>query len=342
MGYSFFEYTQSQVKQRANAKMLYTTYINTLHKYNASYAYKMLWQKQKSGKELLVKEHLSTHKREYLGERSEQIEQIRVDFEKQKAEIKQRLSELKTKMAKDEKLNKLEGIARTPKELVAIFRKINELEIDNKIIVIGTNSLYAYEARANLFIEDEHLATYDIDLLNKREKGISFIFSDAIPSKKAIDFLQSIDKSFVQNEKIRYRFENSSGVWVELINPVSDSVKIESYADNIFSDVISLTMNGMQWLNNSRIFEEMIIGENGVCATITAVHPLEYAVYKNWLSKQNDRDRGKHFRDLEQSKLVTDLIKNHLVNIDIEEELDMLKHFKKEVVESYKQEISFL
>lgn len=342
MGYSFFDYTQSQVKQRANAKMLYTSYINTLHKYNASFAYKMLWQKQKNGKELLVKEHISTHKREYVGERNDQTEQIRADFERQKAEVKQRLSELKIKMAKDEKLNKLEGIARTPKELVSIFRKINELEIDNKIIVIGTNSLYAYEARANVFIEDEHLATQDIDLLNKREKGISFIFSDAIPSRKAIDFLQSIDKSFLQNEKIPYRFENSNGVWIELINPVSDSVKMESYADNIFLDVISLTINGMQWLNNSRIFEEMIIGENGVCATITAVHPLEYAIYKNWLSKQNDRDRGKHFRDLEQSKLVTDLMKTYLVNIDIENELEMLKHFKKKVVESYRNEIGLL
>lgn len=339
MGYLFFNYTDSQIKQRANSKMLYSSYINTLNKFNASFSYKMLWQKQKNNKELLVKENLATHKREYLGERSEQTEQIRFDFENQKSDIKQRLLELKTKMIKDQKLNKLEGIARAPKELVAIFRKINELQMDNKIIVIGTNSLYAYEARASVFIEDEHLSTHDIDLLNKRDKGISFIFLDAVPTLKAIDFLHSIDKSFEQNKKIPYRFENTRGVWVELINPVSDSIKIESYANNIFSDVISLAMNGMQWLNNSRTFKEMIIGENGECANITTIHPLEYAIFKNWLSQQNDRDRGKHFRDLEQSKLVTDLIKNYLVNIDIDEELSLIKHFKKEVVESYKNQI---
>lgn len=299
----------------------------------------MLWQKTKDGRELLTKENLNTKKRDYLGERSEQTEQIRADFQRQKSDIKERLSELKIKMQKDQKLNKIEGLARTPKELVALFKKINELGMSSKIIVVGTNSLYAYEARANIFIEDEHLSTYDIDLFNKREKGISFIFSDSIPTLKAIDFLHLIDKTFEQNKQIPYRFENSRGVWVELINPVSDSVKIESYAENIFSDVTPLAMNGMQWLNNSRTFEEMIIGENGECAMITAIHPLEYAIFKNWLSQQNDRDRGKYFRDLEQSKLVTKLIQNYLVDIDIEEELSTIKHFKKEVVDTYKKQI---
>ena len=124
MGYLFFNYTDSQIKQRINSKMLYSSYINTLNKFNASFSYKMLWQKQKNNKELLVKENLATHKREYLGERSEQTEQIRLDFDTQKSDIKERLLELKTKMIKDQKLNKLEGIARAPKELVAIFRKI--------------------------------------------------------------------------------------------------------------------------------------------------------------------------------------------------------------------------
>ena len=72
---------------------------------------------------------------------------------------------------------------------------------------------------------------------------------------------------------------------------------------------------------------------------ITTIHPLEYAIFKNWLSQQNDRDRGKYFRDLEQSKLVTELIQNYLVDISIEEEILTIRHFKKEVVESFKSHI---
>lgn len=342
MSFLFIEYSDSQRKQRINTKMIYSSYLQTLQTYNLSFRYKMIWQKQTNGKEVLVKVHLKSQKREYLGERNEKTQQIRKEFENQKANIKEKLENLKEKLKREEKLNKLEGITRTPKELIAIFRKINELGLDEKVIAIGTNSLYAYEAKCAVAIEQEHLATYDIDLLNKKNKGISFIFHELMSSKKALEFLQTIDKSFEKNPKIPYRFENKHGVWIELINPISDSIKEESFKDNLFCDVLPLNMRGMQWLENARLFSEMIVGDDGRCAFITAVHPLEYAVYKNWLSKQEDRDYEKHSRDLQQSKLVTQLIQEYMPNIEINEELHKLKHIKKEVVESYRKEQNIL
>ena len=339
MSFLFIEYNDAQIKQRTNVKMLYKTYIDALNTYNLSFRYKMLWQKHKDGYELLAKQHLKSGKREYLGKRSSQTEQIRADFENSKNKIKDRVSTLKQKMKKEEKLNKLEGITRTPKELIAIFSKINELGLDDKVIVIGTNSLYAYEARSAVVIEQEHLATRDIDLLNKKDKGISFIFKEIMTTKNATELLSMIDSSFQRSDETPYRFINNDGVWIELINPMSDSVKQESFRDNLFADVMPLGMKGMQWLENSRLFKELIIGENGKCAFITTVHPLEYAIYKNWLSTQEDRDYIKHTRDLQQSKLVTELIAEHMPDIDIEEEVKNIRHFKKEIIENYMADI---
>ena len=335
MSFLFLEYNDAQIKQRVNAKMLYTSYIEVLHSYNLSFRYKMLWQKHKDGYELLAKQHLRTQKREYLGRRDETTEQIRVDFQKSKSKIKMRLATLKEKMKKEEKLNKLEGIIRAPKELVAIFSKINELGLDDKVIVIGTNSLYAYEARSGVVIEQEHLATRDIDLLNRKDKGISFIFKEMMTTKNAIELLHMIDDSFVKSAEVPYRFINDDGVWVELINPLSDSVKQESFKDNLFADVIPLAIKGMQWLENSRLFKEFIIGDNGKCAFITTIHPLEYAIYKNWLAAEESRDYQKHIRDQQQSKLVTSLIVQHMPNINIKEEIKNMKHFKKEIIDDY-------
>ncbi len=329
MSFLFLEYSDSQIKQRTNVKMLYKTYIDTLNSYNLTYRYKMLWQKHKDGYELLAKQHLKSGKREYLGRRNSETQQIRLDFEKAKAKVKERLSTLKLKMKKEEKLNKLEGITRAPKELVAIFNKINELGLDSKVIAIGTNSLYAYEARSGVVI----------DLLNKKEKGISFLFNEMMTTKSAMELLHTIDDSFTKSESVPYRFINDDGVWIEFINPMSDSVKQESFRDNLFSDVMPLAMKGMQWLENSRLFKELIIAENGKCAFITTVHPLEYAIYKNWLSSQEDRDYLKHSRDLQQSKLVTKLIVEHMPRIDIKEEVRNIKHFKKEIIESYMSDI---
>ena len=339
MSFLFLEYNDAQIKQRANTKMLYTTYVDALNNYNLSFRYKMLWQMHKDGYELLAKQHLKSAKREYLGRRSEETELIRENFEKSKAKMKERLSTLKQKIKKEEKLNKIEGITRGPKELVAIFAKINELGLDDKVIAIGTNSLYAYEARCGIVIEQEHLATRDIDLLNRKEKGISFIFNEIMTTKNALELLNSIDSSFEKSDEAPYRFINNDGVWIELINPMSASVKQESFKDNLFEDVIPLAMKGMQWLQNSRLFKELIVGDNGKCAFMTTIHPLEFAIYKNWLSTQEDRDYIKHTRDLQQSKLVTKMIKEHMPNIKIEEEVKNIKHFKKELIDSYMEDI---
>jgi hypothetical protein len=291
----------------------------------------MIWQKHQQGHQLLAKVNMRTNKREYLGRRSDETEKIAFDFLNSKKVAKERVKSLKVKLVKNAKLNKIEGIARTPKELVSLFRKINELGLDDKLIVIGTNSLYAYEARAGIAIEEEHLATEDIDILNRKDKGLSFIFKEMLSPTNSLDFLHLIDKSFYQHEKLPYRFINKDGVWIELINPISESILSPVMKNHLFTDILPL--------ENSRLFKETIIATNGESANITTIHPLEYAIYKNWLSKRENRDFQKHQRDVQQSKLVTKIILNYMPNIEIEEEVKELKHLKKEIVDAYMNEI---
>ena len=82
-----------------------------------------------------------------------------------------------------------------------------------------------------------------------------------------------------------------------------------------------------------------IIATNGKSANISTIHSLEYAIYKNWLSKQDDRDFQKHIRDIEQSRLVTKLIVDYMPDIEIEQDVWRLKHFKREIIEVYMEEI---
>lgn len=336
--FTFYEYSDLQIKQKHNAKMLYESYLETLHLYNLQFRYKMLWQKHKDGYQLLAKENLKTGKREYLGRRSNETEKIVTQFRYSKQKIKERLKHLKMKLSRDEKLNKIEGIARAPKELVAIFRKINELGLDKKLIAIGTNSLYAYESKVGIMIEEEHLATHDIDILNRKDKGISFIFTALSQTSTALDFLQSIDKSFYQSLKVPYRFINNDGIWIELIIPSLNENKKNTQND-FLSDVIPLEMEGLQWIENARILKETIIGLDGKSANIGTIHPLEYAIYKNWLGQREDRDFLKHSRDIQQSRLVTKIITEYMPNIDIEKEVKNLKHMSKKIVLDYMDKI---
>jgi len=336
--FQFREYSDLQIKQRYNSKMLYESYLEVLHLYNLQFRYKMLWQKHKDGYQLLAKENLRTGKREYLGRRNKETEKIADSFRSAKQEIRDRLKNLKEKLTRDAKLNKLEGIARAPRELIALFRKINELSLDDKLIVIGTNSLYAYEAKAGVMIEEEHLATHDIDILNRKNKSVSFMFNAISETTTALKLLQSIDKSFYQSPKAPYRFINRDGVWIEMIIPMVETMHSKSQ-ETFFDDVTPLAMEGMQWLENARLFTETMIGIDGRAANITTIHPLEYAIYKNWLGQREDRDFLKHTRDIEQSKLVTALMIEYMPTIDISEEISNMKHINKEVVEDYKEKI---
>ena len=338
INFNFYAYTDGQIKQRHNSKMLYNTYVEALQNYNLKFLYKMIWQRHQQGYQLLAKVNMRTHKREYLGRRSEETEKIASDFLNSKKTAKERVKNLKEKLVKNAKINKIEGIARAPKELVSLFKKINELGLDDKLIVIGTNSLYAYEARAGVAIEEEHLATEDIDILNRKDKGLSFIFKEMLSPTNSLEFLHLIDKSFYQHEKLPYRFINKDGVWIELITPIADSSS-SAMKNHLFKDILPLEMKGIQWLENSELFKETIIATNGESANITTIHPLVYAIYKNWLSKRENRDFQKHQRDVQQSKLVTKLILEYMPNIEIEKELKELKHLKKELIESYKKEI---
>ena len=322
--------------------MSYESYLSAKKSYELEYRFKMVWQKYKNGDELLAKVHMGTQVREYLGKRNHETEKIKDDFNKAKERIKERLSTLKTQLKRDEKLNKLESINRAPVELVAVFRKINELGLDDNVVSIGTNSLYAFESKASVFIEQEFLATRDIDLLNRKNKGLSFIFNKSFSATDAESLLQSIDSSFQQQKNIPYRYVNKDAVWVEIVTPTSASIKSDKQLSPLFSEILPLGMEGMQWLENSPLFKELIVAENGECAFMTTINPLEFSVHKLWLGKQEFRDYSKHLRDQEQSGLVLQLISDYFVDIDIDKGLKEMKHFKKEVVDDYKKYFSEL
>ncbi len=149
--------------------------------------------------------------------------------------------------------------------------------------------------------------------MNRKDKGISFMFNVLSQTSTALELLQSIDKSFYQSPKVPYRFINNDGIWIELIVPSIDT-KHGNVQNDFFSDVTPLAMEGMQWIENARLFKETIIGLDGRSANITTIHPLEYAIYKNWLGQREDRDFLKHTRDIEQSKLVTKIITEYMPN----------------------------
>ncbi|MEA3372132.1 MAG: GSU2403 family nucleotidyltransferase fold protein [Campylobacterota bacterium] len=334
MDFTFIPYSDDQRKTFVNSELIYKSYLTKKKRFDKSFRYKMGWQKVK-GKEYLYKESLDSKIRKSLGLRSLENEKIIQEFTQNKKELKEAIALSKASLQKQEKINKFTKISRVPNVVIDIFRKINELKLDDKVIVIGTNSLYAYEAYCGVFIEEHHLATFDIDILNKRDKKISIAFKEKIPDKTLLGILLDIDKTFEKDSDVPYRFTNKNDVVVELINPLP----INQNETDKFVGVIGLELQGIEWVENLRLHKGLVIGDNGKCAFITTVNPLEYAIYKSWLSNQKDRDPIKRDRDLNQSLLVTKLIQEYMPIINIDEDIKKIKHFPNSIISDYKHKV---
>ncbi|WP_434638164.1 nucleotidyltransferase domain-containing protein [Sulfurimonas sp. NW7] len=334
MDFYFVDYSDDQRKTYINSEMQYKSYLEKQIRYNKSFRFRMGWNKSQ-GKEYLFKECLDTKKRVSLGRKNDKTVAIYEAFNKQKKELKASLKQSKELLLKNEKINKFTKIARVPNVLVNLFRRINELGLDEKVIIIGTNSLYAYEAYAGVFIEEQHLATFDIDVFNKRNKKIAFALKEKLPQKTLKSLLIDVDKSFKKSKEAPYRFVNNDDIVVEIITPIS---KKEQKTD-VFSGVLNLEIAGTKWLENSKLHKQMLIAQNGKCAFVNVIHPLEYAVYKNWLGKHERKDLMKRQRDIKQSLLVTELIQRYIPVIDIEQDLQKIQNMSKSAIKEYKNEI---
>ena len=334
MDFEFVEYSDDQRKTYVNSEMQYTSYLQKQIRYNKSFRFRMGWNIQENAS-YLFKECLDTKKRVSLGKKDEKTIEIYNSFQKQKAELKASLKQSKELLIKNEKINKFTKISRVPNILVDFFRRINELGLDDKILVIGTNALYTYEAQCGVYIEEQHLATFDIDIFNKRDKKISFALKEKLPKKTLKAILLDVDKSFKKSKGASYRFVNDDDMVVEIITPIS---KKEQEQDQ-FSGVLNLEIEGTKWLESSRLYKQMVIGQNGKCAFVTTINPLEYAVYKKWLGEHERKDLMKKQRDIKQSYLVTKLIKEYMPIIDIEEDIKAIKNMSKSSIQQYKDEV---
>ena len=332
--FNFIKYNNDQIKVYINTEHTYKTYLDLFHKYNKSFRYKMIWNKA-NGIEYLYRECYDTKKRVSLGRRDEKTELIIEKFKEQKIELKTSLKKYKELLKRQSKICKFEKINRVPNVLVNMLRAINQYGLDDKIIIIGTNALYAFEARCGVFMEDEHLATFDIDIFNKREKKISVALKTKLPQKTLKAILFDTDKTFKKSKDASYRFYNDEGVVVEIITQITAK---ETKQDN-FSGVLNLEIDGITWLRSSELYKVMVIGENGICANMTTINPLEYAVYKYWLGKHERKDYMKKERDINQSALVTNLIKEFMPNIEIKKDIEQLKNMSHQAINEYIKEV---
>lgn len=267
----------------------------------------MLWKTQ-NGTDYLIR---TTTRRgqKSLGPRSEQNENIYREFTARKQRVEKRVSDLRGELERHRKLNKVFHVGRSPDILVAILNKLTASGLADYFTVIGTHSLYAYEAAAGIrFKLDEALETKDVDLLQDTRKRLRFFAQMERLDNSFLGLLREVDSTFELRNDQLYTAVNNQGFEVDVIrieakdgdpNPMRlTDHEVEFYA--VQAKRAGILLDGEK-------FSAMIVSSTGRMARMITISPVVFTKFKLWMAGQDNRDPLKRQRDILQAELVEEM-----------------------------------
>jgi hypothetical protein len=306
------ELTDNQSKFFIDTVQIYDAYKDAFEK-NRSYHGGMHWKKSKN------KEYLFRTKDRYgngksLGPRSEKTEKILAAFQKNKKQITKHFSSLKNRLKEQSRFCKAAKIQRVPRVVTTLLRLFEQQNIlGRNLMVIGTNALYAYEAAAGVFFEQDIMATSDMDILWDIRPKLILVSGEKPQKIDFMDILRKADKSFeIMGEK-SFRAVNKDGYMIDLLKAVPKNLFAkEKRQIGGADDLEAVEVMNLQWLLSSPKFFQTVIGDDGFPALMAVPDPRAFSLHKLWLSKQEDRDPVKRRRDQHQGIITAKVVLNYL------------------------------
>lgn len=317
---SFWDIAESQRKQFIDATQVRQGFL-AMQARAATYRGSMYWKKVK-GHEYLVRDYgKSGPKQKIHGLRSEETENSHFQFYKAKAEAAQALVAISKRMDDNRKVNAALQVGRTPNTVIDLLEGLRETGLHEHFLVIGTNSLYAYETHAGVRFDGDITATLDVDLLWDSRKRIALSCDVDFNERGLLGVLKRIDSSFHLLEDQKYRAINDKGYMVDLIKrrPVSlhDDKEPQQLHPNP-DDFWAVKIRNMDWLLSAPRFTQTVVGVNGRMAEMTTLDPRAFVLHKAYISRLDDRDPIKKPRDRKQAQATYELIQERMPHLAFE------------------------
>jgi hypothetical protein len=256
-----------------------------------------------------------------LGKRSPDTEKIYAHFVARKAELTQRVDDLKIQLRRHERVNKALYVGRVEPTVIALLTRLESAELAEYFHVVGTHALYAYETVAGVRFDPDVTATRDIDLLWDVRKRLSFWTQMERLDSSFLGLLKKVDSSFRIRQSQRYTAVNSEGFEVDVLrrmrqaddpHPIKLSERTkDEQAVNKASTLEELSVVQAARADvflNTPSFEAVIVDRIGRMALMRTIQPTVFVEFKRWMSGLPDREPIKRQRDAAQAKAVQALL----------------------------------
>ena len=304
----FAELNNAQRRQFVDAVQTFEVLEESKAELARRFVGSMRWVERKGHVYLLRKQANSEVS---LGRKTEETEEIYSAFRNGRDSERERYAELDARLKEMAPVNRALRLNRVPLTTARILRHLAGAQIlGRNIFVVGTNSLYLYEALAGVQLTSDLLATNDIDFLWDARKSLSLAVSD-FRHEGIIGYLRRADRSFQRSKRQHFRAINRDGFMVDLIRPVED-LRAVTDDDANQEDLVGIGVEGLGWLVNAPKLEGVVIGEDGIPLRCWCVDPRAFALHKAWVSERADRDPIRRVRDYAQAREVAWIAKHYL------------------------------
>ncbi|MFQ3787549.1 GSU2403 family nucleotidyltransferase fold protein [Halomonas sp. A29] len=297
-----------QVRVAVNATQLFEALEH--HRAQARQVKGSMHWKRIHGREYLYRAYTGG-KNHSLGPRSAETEAIQQAFETRKAEFQVREQSLKEQLQVHAAYIRANRLNRFPVAGARVIRALQRKSIPFRLI--GTNALYAYEARAGALIEPEHLATADIDVLMDARQGMRIV--TALEGETLLSVIQSSDRSFepLTDTPFEFRAANAQGYMIDLITQAANPMAMSDFEHHLeANDLKPVGIDSLKWAIASPRFEATVFDERGMPLRLSTVDPRAFVLHKWHVSQQPDREALKRYRDEAQACLVATLLRDEL------------------------------
>lgn len=302
------ELSGDQLRIQTNAVQAYEAWAEVDHEFRHSYRGRLSWRGP--GRGYLYRSIGASHKS--LGPRSPETLQLQADYTAQRTRLRERRARLWAAVKAQAPINRAYRIGRVPKVAAAILRELDaEGLLGVQLLVIGTHSLYAYEAAAGVHLADDLIATTDIDLMWDARRRLRLAVLDG-DWQGVLGLLKRVDPSFGKSRQA-FRAANDDGYLVDLVRPLEPDEARSQLSGLGPNDLEAAAILGLQWLINAPRFSQVAIADDGLPVKIACVDPRVFALHKLWMAKDAPgREPTKKRRDREQAQAAARLARDRL------------------------------
>ena len=270
---------------------------------------------QRGDAEYLIRRPYSSSTRKSFGRRSPETEAKLEAFLAGKSRVEGQIRSLRGQLEDQFAVLRARGLDRVPQLTARVIRKLDDLGwLGTFLIVLGTNALFAYEAKAAVRIESGPLATGDVDVLLDARRRL--VMSGGATERRLVGALQSVDRSFRRSCGRACTIANKDGYVVALIKSQGLGRimrEVQARLSDDLDEPAATTTDSSRWLLNAPKFEAMAFDERGLPLRIVTLDPRVFALQKQRIVENDPtRDPAERVRDEQQANLVARIVTRHL------------------------------